>query len=115
VLASPSLAFSEEEYTVSGTSSVARLTVKRSGALDNETIFHWRTIGGSARPERDYVSFDDAAERFAPGQRTTQILVPIVNDSQRRGTEYFEVELTNDTSAALGPVSRATVVIVNEQ
>jgi len=109
----PSLSFSDEEYTVPGSSSVARLTIKRNGSLDKETIFHWRTIGGSARPERDYVSFDDAAERFAPGQRTAQILVPIVDDLQRRGTEYFEVELTDAEAATLGSISRATVVILS--
>jgi len=98
---------------VPGSSSVARLTIKRNGSLDKETIFHWRTIGGSARPERDYVSFDDAAERFAPGQRTAQILVPIVDDLQRRGTEYFEVELTDAEAATLGSISRATVVILS--
>jgi hypothetical protein len=112
--APPSIGFAQEEYTVSATSSVARLTIKRSGSLDKETIFHWRTVGGSARPERDYVSFDDAADRFAPGQRNAQILVPIVNDSQRRGTEYFDVEITDATTASLGSVVRATVVIVSE-
>ena len=115
ILAPPSLALSDEEYTVASTSSVARLTVKRSGSLDKETIFHWRTIGGSARPERDYVSFADAADRFAPGQRRPHIFIPIVNDSPRRGPEYFEVELTDAQSAALGSITRATVVIVNEE
>src|SRR5262249_39804687 len=59
------ISFSDSNYTVNPGETVARLTVRRFGPADRELVFHWRTIDGSAKAERDFVRFRDSVERFA--------------------------------------------------
>ena len=50
---------------------------------------------------------------FPPGERAAVILVPIVQQGQRRYSEWFGVEITDAPNAEIGPIASAAVVIVS--
>jgi hypothetical protein len=52
--------------------------------------------------------------RFAAGETTKTISIPIVNDSYAEGTERFTVRLSNPSTGSLGPASTATITITDD-
>lgn len=109
------LYFDRQSYRVGEGGMAARLTVRRVAGSDGEVAFQWRTIASSARSGDDFASFDSETERLGPGQETAIIYVPIVSDTLAEDTEQFEVEIDRPGGgASLGPVTRATVIIEDD-
>jgi hypothetical protein len=115
----PIISFAVDPIVVEQGDSVARIVVHRSGSIRRELSGQWRTLEGSAKAERDFVATSNGVLLFSAGARDAVILVPIVKDSTRQHSDWFEVEVTIDSATATGasPNSslRATVVIESAQ
>ncbi len=109
------LSFTQDSYSISEGGTVARLTVTREAGSDGEVGLRWRTIGSSATPGEDFVAFDATSERFETGQETAVLYIPMMSDAIAEHTELFYVEIDDPRGgASLGPVTRATVIIVDD-
>jgi hypothetical protein len=109
------LAFAQDSFTIGEGETVARLMVRRQSGTDGEVSFRWRTEGASARADEDFVPFADTTEPLAAGQTAAVIYVPIVSDAVKEFTEHFVVEIRDAQSgASLGRITRATVIIVDD-
>lgn len=107
------LEFSSETQVVGETDSVARLVVHRRGGADGEISFDWHTVDDSATGGSDYAT-RIASETMAAGQTTATLLLPIVTDTVAEHTELFDVIIDATGNASLGPLTRTTVVIVDD-
>lgn len=109
------LSFSQDNYTVGESDTVARITIDRRAGTDGEVSFRWRTDGASARPGEDFGAFEGVTERLAAGQQTAVLYVPIMSDPVKEHTELFALEIDDPQGgASLGATSRATVIIVDD-
>jgi Tol biopolymer transport system component len=99
------------------------LTVTRLGDISHEASVDFTTSSsciGSADPtctttasERsDYITASGTL-RFAPGEATKSINVPIVDDAHVEGDESLNVLLSNPTGGTLGGQQTATVIITD--
>ena len=53
----------------------------------------WWTADGSAVAERDYADLGARIERFAPGEASRTVYVPIIKDAARKPPRSFNVLL----------------------
>src|SRR5438552_19168528 len=72
------------------------------------------------RPDRSGVSAlrlhaDSGTLKFAPGETSKTISVPITDDAYTEGSERFGVTLTNAVGAALGTQANTTVTIADNR
>lgn len=63
----------------------------------------FRTVRGTARPGRDYVSTRGTL-RFSSYSTDGYVQIPIVDDHRREGTEYFDVRLRRARGAVRDPL-----------
>jgi hypothetical protein len=107
------LEFTADTFSVSESSSMARLNVRRRGGAAGKISFAWRTTDDSAIAGEDYAS-ETGRELMAAGQTTATLLIPIVADSIAEHTELFDVVIEDPSGARLGPVTRVSVIIVDD-
>jgi len=108
------LSLSGAELTVGEADGVARIAVQRQGDSGSEVSVSYRVAAISAG-EQD---FDPAAGTLTWPAGTTAdrfIEVMIHDDLELEGNERFLVELMDPAGAELGPVSRAEVVIEDDE
>jgi photosystem II stability/assembly factor-like uncharacterized protein len=105
----------------------AELTVTRAGdtsaaaAVDYQTADSDAfTVGcadaaGAAGAAYARCDFATAAGtlRFAPGEASKTVSVPVIDDGHVEGPETFQLRLSNPAGAALGAISAATVTILD--
>jgi serine/threonine protein kinase len=109
------LGFAADTITVSESARVAPLRVVRRGGAEGTVSFRWRTIDGSAVADRDYAALGTIRESLGPGETSKTLLIPIVSDSIAESTELFDVVIEDPTAGAtLGPITRITVIIVDD-
>jgi hypothetical protein len=107
------LEFSSDTFSVSESSSMARLNVRRRGGAAGEISFGWHTVDDSATAGGDYAS-EAGREVMAAGQTTATLLIPIVSDSIAEHTELLDVVIEDPSGARLGSVTRVPVIIVDD-
>ena len=107
------LEFSSDTFSVSESSSMARLNVRRRGGAAGEISFGWHTVDDSAIAGEDYAS-ETGREVMAAGQTTATLLIPIVADSIAEHTELLDVVIEEPSGARLGSVTRVPVIIVDD-
>jgi hypothetical protein len=71
----------------------ARIVIQRSGDLSGEAEVSWRTADGTAVADRDYADLGARIERFAPGEASRTVFVPLTNDSTPEPARSFRVLL----------------------
>jgi len=109
------LGFAADTITVGESARVAPLRVVRRGGAEGTVSFRWRTIDGSAVADRDYAALGTVRESLGPGETSKTLLIPIVSDSIAESTELFDVVIEDPTAGAtLGPITRITVIIVDD-
>ena len=93
------------------TSSAAtvRYTTSDTAGLNNCNVFN-----GVASARCDYTIFVGTA-RFAPGETSKVISVPLVDDSYAEGNESFTLTLSNGTGGILGSPNVATITIQDNE
>jgi Calx-beta domain-containing protein len=71
----------------------ARITIRRSGDLSKAADVSWWTQDGTAVADADYADLGARIERFAPGEASRTVFVPLTNDSVREPMKSFMVVL----------------------
>ena len=123
VVSSPSttLQFSATAFNSSESTGNASLTVTRSGSTASAASVDFATsdiaglqscslANGRASERCDYVT-SVGTVRFAAGEVSKTISIPLVNDVLVEGSETFTVRLSNAAAASLGSITTATVTI----
>ncbi len=86
------------------------VTVKRVGPLDQAASVECRTLAGTATLNQDFVG-SVRTLAFAPGVATATCEVELIDDELAEPAEFLTLSLANPTGGVLGPLSRAKVVI----
>ena len=86
------------DVTVAESAGVARFTVSLSNASDSTVEATYGTQNDTATAPADYTARSNLKVSFAPGERTKEVTVPIVNDTATEQTERFNVNLTSPTA-----------------
>ena len=89
----------------------ARITIRRSGDLSKAAEVSWWTEGGTAVADVDYADLGARVERFAPGEASRTVYVPLTNDSVREPAKSFTVLLGRGEGEI---VARTRVDIVDD-
>lgn len=92
--------FLSEVAFVSERDAGATIRIRRTGGTLGPSAVRWWTSPGTAVPGSDYADLGVVTERFAAGEATRSIYIPIVGDSNREPSESFYVNLA--TSAEPG-------------
>jgi hypothetical protein len=67
--------------------------IRRTGPLDEEASVVWWTTDGTAVGDEDYAVLGARVARFAVGQDSQVLLVPLIADSLPESRESFFVNL----------------------
>lgn len=107
--------FDKDTYVVTESEGTVKLTVRRTGNTRTAATFHWALLSNSAEGGSDFAAIGPETERIAPGASTATLTIPLVSDSIKENTELFLVEISvDDDGSQLGAVSRAAVIIVDD-
>ena len=120
-----SLQFGGANYVVREGSGAADITVTRTGDSSNSVSVNFSTNDdagtqpcsaqtGLASARCDYMQTSGTL-KFAPGETSKTIAVPITDDAYIEGNEHFGVTLTNAAGAALGTQASTTVTIADNR
>jgi cytoskeletal protein RodZ len=113
--AATKIEFEKDTYVATESDAAVRLVVKRTGSTRQAVKFRWALKSNSAQAGSDFADIGPGIEEIPAGARTAHITIPIVSDSVVENTELFLVELsTLDDNTALGEVSHAAVIIVDD-
>jgi hypothetical protein len=104
---------------------VASITVNRSGDTSNAFTVDYATSdlsgttpcqsnGNGVASERCDYATAVGTLRFAAGETTKTIQIPIINDAYVEPAEFFTITLRNVQGAAMGTVSSANVTITSD-
>jgi len=106
------LGLSADKFQTLPRDTIARITVRRSGDLDQPVSFEWWTEPDSAKPDTDYVSSAPTLEHIAAGKDSVRLLVPLVSDPSRRAAKSFYVVIGSPSAGiSLATRTRAQVII----
>jgi len=83
----------------------ARIVIQRSGDLSGSAEVSWWTADGTAVAERDYADLGARVERFAPGEKSRIVYVPLTNDAVAEPSRSFKVMLGRGDAARSGSVA----------
>ena len=106
------LQFSRTTFTNTEAGPAAVLTVSRTGPAGAAVSVQYATTNGTAQAGLDYKGTNGTLA-FAPNIVSKTISIPIINDTAVEGSEVFYVNLSNPVGALLGPLSNATVNLLD--
>jgi len=110
------LSFATASLRVTEGTAVLIATVTRQGGTTGDVSFRWRTTGGSATPDADYVASGWQETTIPDGQDSVRIYVPLVDDGIAEDTETFSLELSRPGGgASLDSPDRLRVTIVDDE
>ena len=112
VAASPTrFAFQQGVVTVRESDVAARIVIQRSGSLAGAASVSWWTADGTAQADADYADLGARIERFAAGETSRTVFVPLTNDAAAEPAKSFRVMLGSvEGEATAGRVSGETRV-----
>ena len=119
--ASSTVQFSAAAFSFTETSTSLSITVTRTGDIsgiasvsyatsDTASANNCNVVNGAASSRCDYITAIGTL-RFAGGESSKNILIPIIDDVYVEGSETFTITLSNATGATLGSPSTATITI----
>lgn len=113
--AATTIEFEKDTYVATESDAAVRLVVKRTGSTRQAVKFRWSLKGNSAEAGTDFAAIGPGIEEIPAGARTVHLTIPLVSDAIAENTELFLVELAPvDDTTALGEVSHAAVIIVDD-
>ena len=117
--AAETFAFATSVVTVSEARAAASVRIRRGGETRGETrgetSIVWWTSDGSAFASDDYADLGTTVEKFAAGEETRTINIPIVGDSKSEGRESFYVNLAKrEERGDLAQPARIEIVLVDD-
>jgi serine/threonine protein kinase len=92
---------------------VAAVVLRRSGNPRVPVTVTWQLQDGSALDGEDFSTPAERSARFASGQTTRAIYVPLVNDDQPEAEEHFSLTLKS-RAAAIDDASPVTITILDD-
>jgi hypothetical protein len=119
----PTLQLSAASYNVSEGAGHLDVTVPRTGdstgtatinyaTSDTAALTNCNVINGIASSRCDYAT-SVGTLRFAAGETSKTISIPIVDDNFSEGNETFNITLSNPGGATLGSTTTATITITD--
>lgn len=109
----PSVAFASETFTASEAAGQALITVLLNAASGRTVTVHYATAHGTAQAGVDYVQVAGLLT-FMPGQISRTFAVPVLDDLRDEPDETVRLSLLSPTNAALGSLSNALLIIVDD-
>jgi hypothetical protein len=108
--------FSSANYSISENAGVATITLLRTGSTSGSTTVNVVTVGGTATPDVDYVSTARSVT-FNAGDTAATFQVPIIDDQQVEGTEFFSISLAAraNSGAVIGATGTTRVDIIDDE
>lgn len=104
--------FAERTLTVSEWEGSARVVIRRTGSLDEEASVVWWTTDGTAVADEDYAVLGARVARFAAGEDTQVLHVPLIADSLPESRESFVVNMRGERAG--GAATRLEVVVLDD-
>jgi hypothetical protein len=108
------IAFALPKVTVSESDASAAVLVVRNGGNRGPSAFTWWTSDGTAKAGSDYVDLGKVVVKFAAGEQSRAIHIPIVGDNVAEGPESFYVNLAAGDDTSAEPQDRIEVVIEDD-
>jgi choice-of-anchor B domain-containing protein len=119
----PTLHLNQNAYNVAESTGSLNIAVTRSGDTSIPVAVNYTTSDGSglnacssvtgmASSRCDYATVVGTL-RFAAGETTKTIYLPLINDAYSEGTESLTLTLSNPTGASLGSTTTATISITD--
>ena len=99
-----------DSVIIGESSGTALFTVTLFPPAEETVTVEFATVDGSAIAPEDY-TFTNGQLRFAPGNTTQTISVPIVSDAIVENNEAFTVALSNATNATIATASGTGTII----
>jgi uncharacterized repeat protein (TIGR01451 family) len=123
ITAANSLQLPASSYTVGESVGSAAIIVNRTGNTSGAVTIDYATsdssglnacssVTGAASSRCDYATTIGTL-RFAAGENSKTIYIPIVDDNISDGNEIFTITLSNSSGASLGTTSAATITITD--
>jgi len=103
-------AFPKQRYAASEARSLISIPIERRDGHGAATVVWW-TVEGDARAYEDFAYLGRRTESFADGETRLYIHIPVVSDQVAERDEDFYVELASPGGGADGALTRAEVVI----
>jgi len=94
--------FQQPVTTVREGDVAARIVIRRSGDLSGTATVSWWTVDGTALADSDYADLGARVERFAPGEASRTVYVPLTNDAVSEPAKSFGVRLGRRDGAVEG-------------
>jgi hypothetical protein len=91
----------------------AVLTATAFGIINEAVVVHFATVDGTAEGGFDFVPTAGTAT-INPGASSTNITIPVINDTFNEGTEAFLVNLSQATNARIVKPLGAITIIDND-
>ncbi len=120
--AAPTVQLSKGSYSISEAGGSAQIIVSRTKATaaanvdyvtsDSSGLNDCSNLTGMASSRCDYAT-SIGTLRFAAGESTKTIYIPIIDDNIADGNETFTITLSNPSGASLGTTATATVTIMD--
>jgi hypothetical protein len=99
------------EILVSSRAVAAVVILKRTGSTEGPVRVRWKTVPGTATPGIDYESVS-AVVKFADGQVTRTLFVPILQPPERTEPRSFSIQLQRlSKGPALGSIKSTAITI----
>ena len=108
----PTVSFAQSRYEIPADASVATLTIQRQGSTAKRLALQWFSIEGSAKSDIDYVRDGNTTVILQPGQRSANVIVPLIKGEPRDRALWFDVRIRATTDAMPGAAVVATVYLM---
>jgi hypothetical protein len=104
--------FSSGTFSVDEATGSAIITLVRDGGADGPISVAFSTTGVSASAPGDFTAITNGLVKFASGQTTATIKIPIVDDANHEGAEVLNVTLSNPTGGSALDTRFQTVLVI---
>lgn len=108
------VAFASGQIAVGERDPAVQIDVLRFNPDSQALEVSYSVADVTASEGQDYFSAPRSMIRFAPGQRTARLLIPLVQDSLSEGDEAFAVELQKDGQSTAPDVFHRVVVMIRD-
>ena len=97
-------------YSVLESDRKATITFRRTAPTTQSMTIHYATVAGTAHAGSDFTA-KSAIATIPAGATSTNVVVPVVDDSPAEPREAFTVKIDSPVGAVLGTATTATVTI----
>jgi hypothetical protein len=108
------VAFATSQVSVNEQDPAVQLDILRFNPDDTPLVIGYSLRDITATQGEDYFAPGGYTIEFGPGQRSTRLLIPLVQDSAYEDNEAFSVELSTADSTADNDIYRRVAVMIRD-